>query len=57
MYSRLSELGDQLGSVRERMKSGRTDPEKCHGVKGFTERHWRWLEEYLKPNDAAPSGR
>jgi uncharacterized protein YjbI with pentapeptide repeats len=55
MYSRLRDLGDQLGSVIELMKAGRKEPNKCQGVARFTERHWRWLEK-IEPR-AAPADR
>jgi uncharacterized protein YjbI with pentapeptide repeats len=49
--SRLSALGDQLESVRKRMKEGRKTPENCPGVAGFTESDWRRLDGII-PNDA-----
>jgi uncharacterized protein YjbI with pentapeptide repeats len=46
---RLAALGDQLETVRKRMKDGREKPESCPGVAGFTEEDWRALEA-LRPN-------
>jgi hypothetical protein len=45
---RLAALGDQLDGVRDRIKVGRNDPEKCPGVSGFTESEWRQLDA-IKP--------
>ena len=52
--SRLPSLGDQLESVRTRMKEGRRTPETCPGVTGFTEKDWRALEA-ITPTEAAPA--
>jgi uncharacterized protein YjbI with pentapeptide repeats len=53
LAGRLAALRDQLGPVRERMKAGRKDPEKCKGVVGLTEYEWKELDA-VKP---APAGR
>jgi hypothetical protein len=45
---RLAALQDQLGPVRERMKAGRREPDKCRGVDGFAEHDWRALDT-IKP--------
>jgi hypothetical protein len=45
----LAALGDQLKSVRTRMKAAREKPDACKGVTGFTEDDWRRLEA-IKPN-------
>jgi Pentapeptide repeats (8 copies) len=52
---RLPALGDQLESVRKRMKDGRKKPDTCKGVAGFTEDDWRRLDA-IKPAEAAPAG-
>lgn len=49
--SRLSELGDQLDTVRNRMKAGREQPDACKGVAGFTENDWRRLDEIQPAED------
>lgn len=46
---RLAALGDQLGAVRDRMKAGRKDPDKCPGVAGFTEDDWKQLDSIKLP--------
>jgi uncharacterized protein YjbI with pentapeptide repeats len=46
--SRFSTLGEQLNSVRDRMKDGRKDPKACPGVAGFTESDWGRLDA-IKP--------
>ncbi len=40
----LARLGDQLETVRSRLKAGRRQPAKCPGTRGFTEADWRQLE-------------
>jgi hypothetical protein len=50
--SRLSTLGDQLNSVRDRIKDSRKNPEACPGVTGFTESDWSALDA-IKPAEAA----
>ena len=45
---RLAALGDQLNSVRARMKAARENPDACKGVVGFTENDWSALEA-IKP--------
>jgi hypothetical protein len=54
--SRLALLGDQLESVRKRMKDGRDKPDGCRGVAGFTEDDWRRLDA-IKPTEAASADR
>ena len=49
---RLAALGDQLESVRKRMRGGREKSDDCKGVAGFTDDDWRRLEE-IKPAEAA----
>jgi hypothetical protein len=51
---RFGALGDQLDSVRQRMKAGREQPDVCKGVAGFTENDWRELDA-IKPTEAAPA--
>lgn len=51
--SELTLLADQLDTVRARMKQGRTNPEKCPGVAGFTDEDWKLLDG-LKSTEAAP---
>ena len=46
---RLAALGDQLEGARTRMREGRTTPDRCAGVAGFTEEDWRRLEA-IKPD-------
>ena len=48
-FPRLAAVGDQLDSVRNRMKAGRKDPANCPGVVGFTEADWRQLDT-LQPS-------
>jgi uncharacterized protein YjbI with pentapeptide repeats len=52
--ARLASLGDQLDSVRARMKAARKEPAKCPGVAGFTEDDWRRLDA-IKPIEPAPT--
>jgi uncharacterized protein YjbI with pentapeptide repeats len=47
--SRFSTLGEQLNSVRDRMKDARKDPKECPGVAGFTESDWGALDA-IKPD-------
>ncbi len=42
--ARLASLGDQLESVRKLMKEGRTNPNACKGVVGFSDEDWRRLD-------------
>ena len=51
---RLAALGDKLGAVRERLKAGRKEPDKCPGVIGFNENDWRNLDA-IEPTVAAPA--
>jgi hypothetical protein len=50
-------LGDQLDTVRNRMKAGRSDPTQCPGVAGFSESDWQMLDEAKgRDSDGAGSG-
>jgi uncharacterized protein YjbI with pentapeptide repeats len=49
---RLAALGDELGAVRERLRAGRKEANKCPGVVGFNDNDWRALDA-LKPSEAA----
>jgi Pentapeptide repeats (8 copies) len=46
-YGRLGALGDQLNSIRTRIKEGRGDPDTCPGVAGFTEDDWKLLDALI----------
>lgn len=48
-FEPLARLGDQLGAVKDQLKSGRGAQARCPGIEGFSEADWRRLEG-IKPS-------
>jgi hypothetical protein len=44
---RLLATGSQLEWVADRLRTGKSDPTRCPGVKGLSDEDWTWLDRFV----------